>query len=815
MSTIQEEVNYYRPAIALDHAIPRPLRKHLMHYGGAILFLLGAVCVAYVLHTLVTSGVFTFAPLFVEARYFFGAFLIILGPYVLLLMMTLFYNTFYYRGIKQVTREDLSHESGLTIEAGRVLHHDPYDLTNGFLTSSYGKEVMTRAGVPVVLVPEFLVEARERILMTAISVPKEGFFSLHDLGVFLYAHDEAFRTFLFSHGVTEEEFRGASSWVSRVRLVHKYKKRWWSRDNLGKREGVGREFSFGVAYELSRFVRNLDATSALKVDLKDVAYANEVIEKLEVILTRSKSANALLVGEAGAGEMDMLIELGRRMREGKSLTSLTGKRLMVFDTGTFVAMHTTKDAFEATFLKLMNQAERAGSIILVIENLPHFLRSVRELGSDAGELMGRFLASSYIQIVGTSDPGSYHAELEQRGDLMRNFEVVTVSIPDLSSTILVLEEAAWQYEAKFGYLFTYPAIVRIATCADQYIVEGVMPDKALSLLSAIASDAAHERLLVVTDVFVDTRVSATLGIPVGPIRDGEREMLLHLEEELHKRVVGQEAALSAIAGAMRRARAGIGSTKRPIGSYLFLGSTGVGKTETAKALAALFFGSEDKMVRFDMSEYSGGDGLMRLIGDSAHPGALASALKEHPYCVLLLDEFEKATTEVHDLFLQVLDEGVFTDGRGTRVNARNTIVVATSNAGSALIWSLTQEGKRPQDEKDRIIDTIISERVFRPELINRFDASVIFSSLEADEQRTIARFMLADLEKRIRDRGYTLVVNDILLNVLMKEGYNPEFGARPMRRAIQDVIEERVARKIIEGKLVPGTSIEFTPLDFA
>lgn len=814
MSTIQQEVQYYRPALALDRALPRVLRKRLMQYGGAALFLLMGICGAYVLHGAVQTGSVTLELLNGKAQIFFGAFLVLLGPYIFLLMMTLFYNRFYYRGIKQVTKEDLSPESGISIEAARVLHHDAYDLVNGFLSSSYGKEVLTRAGVPMPVIPDFLAGTRERIFITTLTLPHEGFLTLHDVGMFLYAQDEAFRNFLFSHGVTEEDFLGASSWVSRVRLVHKYKKRWWSRDNLGKREGIGREFSFGVAYELSQYVRNLDATSALKVDLKDAAYANEVIERLEVILTRNKSANALLVGEAGAGEMDMLILLGNRMREGTSLTSLSGKRLMVFDTSTFIATHSNKEAFEATFLTLMDQAERAGSIILVIEDLPHFIRSVGELGSDAGQLLGRFLSSPYIQIVGTADPGSYHAELEGRGDLVHNFEVVMVTVPDLTSTILVLEEAAWQYEARFGYFFTYPAIVRVATCADQYIVEGVMPDKALNLLSAIASDAAHEGLLVITDTFVDMRVSATLGIPVGPIRDGEREMLLHLEEELHKRVVGQEAALSAIAGAMRRARAGIGSTKRPIGSFLFLGSTGVGKTETAKALATLFFGSEEKMVRFDMSEFSGGDGLMRLIGDSVHAGALASALKEHPYCVLLLDEFEKATTEVHDLFLQILDEGIFTDGRGSRVNVRNTIVVATSNAGSARIWELTQAGRRPQDEKDRIIDTVISERVFRPELINRFDATIIFSSLEADEQRTIARFMLTDLEKRIRDRGYTLVVNDILLDVLMKEGYNPEFGARPMRRAIQDVIEERVARKIIEGKLRPGTSIEFTAADF-
>ena len=815
MSTVAHEVNYYRPAIALDRVISRAMRKNLLLYGGAVLFLLTVVCLAYILLSSMKTGSFDMSLLMTEGSPFLGGFLLVFGVYSVLFAITMYYNTFYYRGIRQVTRENLSDETGFMIEAARIIHYNMYDLTHGFLSSSYGEEAMTRAGIPPAYVPEFLAGNRDRILMSSVPVLTEGFFTLHELGMFLYAHDESFRNFLFTHGVTEERFEGASSWVSRVRLLHKYKKRWWSRDNLGKTQGIGREFSFGVAYELQKFMRGLESTSALRVNISDISYANEIIDRLEVILTRSKAANAILIGEPGAGEMDMIIELGRRMREGKTLSSLSGKRLFVFDTSAFIATYSSKDLFEPMFLKLMEQSERAGSIILVIENLPEFIRSVIQIGSDASELMNRFLASPYVQIVATSDPGSFHAELEQHQALLRSFEQIPVMVPDLSSTIAVLEEATWQYEKRYGYLFTYPAVVRVAQCADQYIVDGVMPDKALNLLAAIASDAAHERLKVVTDVFVDTRVSATVGIPVGPITDTERQVLLNLEDELHKRVVGQHAAQNAIAGAMRRARAGIGSTKRPIGSFLFLGPTGVGKTETAKALAALFFGSEEKMVRFDMSEFSGRDGVERLLGTALHAGALASALHERPYCVLLLDELEKAHPEVHDLFLQVLDEGMFTDARGMRVNCRNTIIIATSNAGSQKIWTLTQAGKEPQEARDEIIDDIIASRLFRPEFINRFDATVIFSSLKEDEQRAIARHMLVDLEKRIRDRGYTLVVNDALLDALMREGYDPEFGARPMRRAIQDMVEERVARKIIEGGLQMGARIELTEVDLA
>lgn len=286
MTSIEREMRIYRPAIQLDHIVSRKVRKGLLLYGGVILSLLGAICFAVVFLHYIQTRDFSFLPLITSVRPVWGSFLVLLSLYLALLSITFYYNTFYYRGVKRVTKEELNDHGGLSIEAARVMYHNPYDLTQGFLASSYGEETMTRAGIPVALVPEFLGGERERLLVTAVSLPLYGFFSLHDLGIFLYRNDASLRDFLFTHGITEELFLGASSWVSRVRLVHKYKKRWWSRDNLSKREGIGNDFAYGVAFELEQFMRNLANTSALQVNVSDIAYVDHVIESLELILTR-------------------------------------------------------------------------------------------------------------------------------------------------------------------------------------------------------------------------------------------------------------------------------------------------------------------------------------------------------------------------------------------------------------------------------------------------------------------------------------------------------------------------------------------------
>jgi len=814
MNTLQSEIRRYAPAIVLDSVLPRTERRMLTRFLGVVLFLLGGIVVGYIGYDSVRAGSLDVSSLEGSARYFAGAFLILFGPYAVLLQLSFFYNTLYFRGLRVILREELTDEEGITQEVAAVCLKSSDDLTRGFITSSYGKEIMLRTGIDTSGHDAYLRSSRTIIHPHTLPLKAHSFLTLQDVGEYLLENDASFKTFLFAQGITPELFKGANEWVSRGRMLHKQKRQWWSKDNLGKIGGMGRDLSYGVAYELKRYMRSINTTSVLSLVLNNTAYANEVITKVETILSRSKAANVILVGEPGVGKMDMLIELGRRMREGHSVVSLSAKRLVVLDTDAFIATHNSKETFELAFLKLMLQTEHAGNIIVVIENISSFMASVAALGVDVGELLGRFLSSPDVQLVATIDPGSYHQSLEGNQEFLQHFSPVIIEKPDLTSTIRVLEEATWKHEHRYNIFFTYPALVRIAESADQYIVDGVMPDKAVSLLSEVASEAMQERRMLVHVAFVDACVSKKTGIPTGPVLERERELLVHLEDVLHERVVGQHAAIQAISSTMRRARAGIESKERPIGSFLFIGSTGVGKTETAKALAHVFFGNEDKMMRFDMSEFSDTDGLARLIGVSGKVGVLASALREHPYGVLLLDEFEKSAPPVRDLFLQILDEGMFTDARGTRINARNTIIIATSNAGSDMIWELMQSGKRPTDSKDEIINTIVERQIFKPELINRFDAVVIFEALGEVEQRKIASFMLKDLEDRISDRGYTLVINDVLLTVLMKEGYDPKFGARPMRRAIQDIIEEKIALKIIEGGLRPGDTIEFTEADF-
>jgi ATP-dependent Clp protease ATP-binding subunit ClpC len=464
---------------------------------------------------------------------------------------------------------------------------------------------------------------------------------------------------------------------------------------------------------------------------------------------------------------------------------------------------------------LFDEAVHSGNIILVIENLSIFIREGEAMGVYIPELLDPYLSSPALQVIATDTPGSFHTFLEPLGGFTRRFNEIIIDALDLSATITVLEGVALRNETQYKILFTYSSLEAIATAADRYIVEGVMPDKAVNLLMDIATQGQQANQGIIDADFVYSIVSTKTGVPTGPIKDEERDLLLHLEDRLHKQVVGQQRALDAISRTMRRARAGIQSSDKPIGSFLFLGPTGVGKTETAKALAKIFFGTQEKMHRIDMSEFSGGDALIRLLGNGEQSGVLPDMLREHPYSVLLLDEFEKADRQVHDLFLQILDEGIFTDARGDRVNARNTIIIATSNAGSELIRRTVAQRQALSHLTQEIIDSIIKEGVFRPELINRFDSTIIFEPLTVVEQGKVANLMLGSLYKRVQERGYELVVTQDLIEILVEKGYNPEFGARPMQRVLQDVVEEKIAQLIISGEAKRGDTITLGKADFS
>ncbi|TSC72810.1 MAG: Clp protease ATP binding subunit, partial [Parcubacteria group bacterium Gr01-1014_70] len=358
----------------------------------------------------------------------------------------------------------------------------------------------------------------------------------------------------------------------------------------------------------------------------------------------------------------------------------------------------------------------------------------------------------------------------------------------------------------------YAALVEAARLAERYITDGAMPEKAIDTLERAVTEAKNAGEMFVTKHHVEQAVETRTHIPVMKASGKEAEKLLGMEDALHQRVIGQHAAITAVSNALRRARTGLHAGKRPVGSFLFLGPTGVGKTETAKALAAIYFGSVDSMARFDMSEFQGPEGVNKLIGsfDSGEPGVLANALRSKPFSLLLFDEFEKSSRDVINLFLQILEEGFFADAKGKRVSVRDAIIITTSNAGSNLIWDMVRQGKDPSALQKEVVDAVRQQGIFTPEILNRFDAIVVFEPLDKEKLKSVATLLLQELQARLKEQEIELVISEELVAKVVEIGFDPVMGARPMRRAITDRVEQVIARKLLEGTLKRGGIIQFS-----
>ena len=450
---------------------------------------------------------------------------------------------------------------------------------------------------------------------------------------------------------------------------------------------------------------------------------------------------------------------------------------------------------------------------MVIERFPEFLESGLQLGVDIASLLEPYLEGSALQVAAMATPDLFHKVVEPNPTLTKLFDKLDVAEPVVSSAVYVLEEVALALERKAGVVITYQAVLAAADLAERYITMGAMPEKAIDLLDRAVVMAETTGKTFVTKTEVEKAVEDRTHIPVGKAAGEEAEKLLKLEDLLHARVIGQDTALNVVANALRRARSGLHADTRPIGSFLFLGPTGVGKTETAKALAEVYFGSEEAMTRFDMSEFQGPEGVNKLIGsfEAREPGVLANALRSRPFSLLLFDEFEKSSREVVNLFLQILEEGFFTDALGKRVSARDCMIIATSNAGSNLIWDLVKAGKDPSSLEKEVINAIRQQGVFSPEILNRFDAIVTFHPLDRERLKSIGRLLLEELRARLKKQDIELAITDELVEKVVEMGYDPVMGARPMRRAIGDKIEQIIAKKLLDGSLQRGGTLSFTP----
>ena len=815
-SNLQQESIAYNGALQTE-AVISGRHLHTAEKSLRIVFaVLSILGIAFLLMKAIPAVQSAFPAFFTVAGEFFplfkSIFLITAGLWLWSALWYAFFASFYFRDEDATLPEMSMRQPPIRFEVAKVITSGCNEPVLDFLVSRYGSMAMLRLGLSKEEVIAFIKDRARPSGIFDIGTSDEPI-GLGEFAKELLRYDEGLKHFLLSRKIEADDFVGAAGWVSHNESDRKKYQRWWGKDALGRIPGIGKDWGYGEIILLSRYAISIARHPTFSSWSKG-AFGKHEAEEVERILSRGRETNVLLVGEEGVPKLAPLARLQRKISAGTVLPPLEHKEIYVFNGAPFVSAMKEKAVFETEFIKLLSEAARAGNIIFVFDNFEKFYEGANAIGSDALSILDPFLTSKNIQIVAIVELGAFRQVFEPNAKVKERFERVLIAEAGVSGSIPILEEEAIRAEAKHGVIFTYPALRAVAESADRYFFEGVMPDKAIDLLLELVPQIKSAgKSIVLKDDVLDL-VSSKTGIAASEAKGEERTKLLKLEEILHERIVGQEEAVKAISGALRRARSGISSKNRPIGSFLFLGPTGVGKTETTKALAQAFFGDEKSIVRLDMSEYHSDDALNRLIGtfEGGKAGVLASLIREHPYGVLLLDEFEKTSREVHDLFLQILDEGFFTDVFGKRVNARNLMIIATSNAGSDLIWNMAQEGKRL--DKDIIIAEIINRAIFKPELLNRFDGVILFHPLNDEHLRLIARLQLEKLGKRLKEKGLEFLITDPLVEYLVSAGQDPKFGARPMARAIQGTVEQAIAEKMLRGEIVAGSTVELSPSDF-
>lgn len=745
-----------------------------------------------------------------------GLFFLFIFVYLSLSFIEFFYRSMKNEGLEVRLGESLLDKNNhLDFALSRIIFvTDDIDITRALFETKIGIQILLRSGISMNECKHFIYD--DRLPLMASSLNLEGdLISLSEYVGALYDLDRSLESFLSKHSISKEEFVGAATWVMKIEEREQRKKRFWGRENLGAIPSIGTSWSYGVAVDLGKY--GLSYERSINISLLDIenGFREREVTLLEGILQRRKESNAIIIDDDEWVARDIVGRLLKKIKLGIALPSIEHKNIIELDWNALIASYKNKTELEAELLKLLNQALLASNIILYIRDFSGFISSAQVMGINIGSLLSPYLISPNLQIIASVTNTDFHFFIETNPTLLERFERVIPDKTGVASSIGPLLEQAVSIERQYGFIFSYPAILGLANAADRFVTYGEMPHKALDMLIEIAPWSAERNIAIVKESEVSIFISEKTGIASGGIKEKEASKIEHLEELLHERVVGQDEAVGAIASGVRRSRSGIGNPKRPLSSFLFIGPTGVGKTEVAKALAESFFGDENKMIRFDMSEFNGPDAISRLIGNFTlnKNGLLASKIRDNPYSVLLLDEFEKAASDVLDLFLQILDEGIFTDALGKQVGCRNLIIIATSNAGSNLIWEAIKTGKKLFESKDKIIESIIKEKVFKSELINRFDGVVLFEPLQNKELQSVARLGLQKLSQRLKEQNIELIVNDEVVNFLVEKGSNPEFGGRSINRAIQNEIEDLIARKIVSGEVKPGSKIELTQKD--
>ncbi|MBP9827995.1 ATP-dependent Clp protease ATP-binding subunit [Patescibacteria group bacterium] len=612
-----------------------------------------------------------------------------------------------------------------------------------------------------------------------------------DLFAASFAADEFTQEIFADHAVTASDMEHAIAWLHiSDELVARYKAfraaaAFKPTGNLDRAmTAVATPFLDAVSEDVTR--QAVYGRTALLVG-RDQEMAN----MLRAIEGGEKSV--VLVGQPGSGKSALIDGLADLMVEERVPRQLADKRLLRLSVPHIIS--SGQGSADERFLYALREAARAGNVIIVIENVHELVGAGGSI--DLASVLVQELSRGYTFAITTTTPEAY-ANVLERSVLGPALSRVDIGEPLAQDAIRILEAKVGAIEAKHQVIFTYAAVASVVDFATRYLHDVAMPQSAIELAKEVALFVAKrgQKLAWITKEDVAELVSQKAKVNVTTVTQDEGQKLLHLEEQLHARVIGQEHAVKAVSSALRRARAKLRSDKRPIAAFLFLGPTGVGKTELAKTTAEVFFGNENAMLRFDMSEYQDATSSTRLVGGNSQAGLLTEAVRRSPYSLILLDELEKAHPDVLNLFLQVLDDGRLTDGFGRTVDFTNAIIIATSNVGAVYIQDEVVKGTSPEALKEALVNGEL-RHVYRPEFLNRFDDLIVFTPLTREDVVAIAYLMTKSLAKRIEEQGMVLEITDAALHELAEAGYDPKFGARPLRRVMQERVENAVADLIL------------------
>jgi len=628
-----------------------------------------------------------------------------------------------------------------------------------------------------------------------------------DLLIALFDVNEKLRSLLLKLYVDRDDLIMMRSWFKSSRIEEQKRRKFWTLEHQLAAAPIGIEWTYGNTPMLNRFASDLSMLFRKQSASMRIVGRAEVTDQLERVLSRVGNNNVLLIGEAGVGKETIVLGFAECLARGTITPSLRYKRIMEISISDILSVGTSNQQLGELFNMVFSEARRAGNIIIYIKDFQNITGNAQGLGVlDISEILKPHLGSQRLQVIATTDFASYHATLEQRQDVLKFFEKIDIQEPDEKTTIQILQRFVPYLESTQGVLILYQTVKYAVQVAGKYLQNKPFPEKAIDLLVEVVAYVKTRKGEITTKEDVEHVISSKTHIPLGTISASEKDKIANLQDLMHESIVNQEHAVKQVAETVLRLRAGISSANKPAGSFLFAGPTGVGKTLTAKILAKVYYGSDAQFLRFDMSEYQNPDAVDRFIGSMAleQPSQFLSKVRDMPSAIILLDEIEKAHPKILNLFLQVFDEGILTDAFGKKASFKQNIIIATSNIGAEYVREMVNKNTDLADEKKLFIEYILQNRLLTPELLNRFDGVIIFHPLTQNQAKQIAAMLLRKLSDRLREQSYDFAPSDDLIEYIGHIGYDPQFGARPMQRAVQDTVEVIIARKILNQEIEKG-----------